>query len=104
MKKLGAVALLGVVVLSGCAMGMSPITGFIYMDVAGPLTATGATSGFVKIGQSAATSILGIVGTGDASINAAAASAGITKIHHVDYHTVNYVGVWAKTTVTVYGE
>jgi len=104
MKKLAAVALLGVVVLSGCAMGMAPVTGFIYSDVSGPLTATGATSGFAKVGQAEATSILGWVATGDASIQAAAASAGITKIHHVDYHTFSVVGVYAVTSVTVYGE
>ncbi|HOO78125.1 MAG TPA: TRL-like family protein [bacterium] len=104
MKKVAAVALLGVVVLTGCAMGMAPVTGFVYSDVSGPLTATGATSGFAKVGQSEAVSYLGLVGLGDASIDAAAKAAGISKIHHVDYHTMSIIGLYACTTVTVYGE
>jgi hypothetical protein len=44
------------------------------------------------------------VATGDSSIKAAAANGGITKISHVDYHTTAVLGVYAKTTVTVYGE
>ena len=42
--------------------------------------------------------------TGDSSIKAAAANGGITKISHVDYHTTSVLGLWAKTTVMVYGE
>ena len=47
---------------------------------------------------------LGLIAVGDASIRTAANSAGITKIHHVDYHTTNMLGIVARITVTVYGE
>lgn len=57
-----------------------------------------------KVGQASATSILGIVGTGDASIQAAAKKAGITKISHVDESATSVLGIYAKYTTTVYGE
>jgi hypothetical protein len=92
-------------VLSGCVTGMGPtgaVSGFVYTDVSGPVTGTsGGTS--TKMGQAEATGII-CVATGDASIKAACANGGITKIHHVDYHTTSCLGVYAKTIVTVYGE
>ena len=48
-------------------------------------------------------SILGIYAVGDASVEAAAKNAGITHIHHVDYHTQNLMGVMSDFTVIVYG-
>ena len=47
---------------------------------------------------------LGVVALGDASIQAAAKEAGITRIHHVDYQAKSYVGVYNVYTVIVYGE
>jgi hypothetical protein len=41
---------------------------------------------------------------GDSSIKAAASNAGITKIQHVDFKTTSVLGIYAKTTVVVYGE
>ena len=105
MKGLLVISLVGMMVLAGCAMSnLSPVTGFIYSDVAGPVMATSSTAGFAKVGQAEATSILGWVAQGDCSVQAAAASAGITKIHHVDSHTFSVLGVFCKLTVTVYGE
>jgi hypothetical protein len=107
MKKLflfATAGLLGLSLLAGCAaMSAAPVTGFIYSDVKAPLTATGA-SGAAKVGTSTCTSILGLIAQGDASIETAAKSAGITKIHHVDYHSTSILGVYATFTTTVYGE
>ena len=89
--------------LSGCAFVMSPAIGTIYTDVKAPLAVT-SNSGSSKVGTSEVSSILGIVATGDASIEAAAKKAGITKIHHVDYHSTNILGIYAKFTTYVYGE
>jgi hypothetical protein len=98
-----AVALMAVFFLSGCAMTLSPVTGFIYSDVRGPYTAT-SNAAYSKMGMAKATSILGWVGLGDASIEAAMKDGGITKVHHVDYHTKNILGIYAELTVFVYGE
>lgn len=90
--------------LSSCgAYVSSPVTGFLYTDVKAPITATDATSSS-KVGTAEASSVLGWVATGDASIEAAAKSAGITTIHHVDYHAKNILGIYATYTVYVYGE
>lgn len=89
--------------LSSCAYVSSPVLGGIYTDVKAPVAATSA-SGSSKVGTAEASSILGIVATGDASIEAAAKSAGISTIHHVDYQAKNILGIYATYTVYVYGE
>ena len=105
MKKLIFTAICGVstLMLTSCAMTSSPVTGFVYQSTKGPITATSNNLGS-KVGTSEAKSILGIVGTGDASIEAAAKSAGIKKISHVDYEGSNILGIYARHTTIVYGE
>ena len=102
MKKVLVLAI-ALLFLSSCAGVRSPLIGMLYGDVKSPVTATSNT-GSMKVGTAEATSILGIVATGDASIEAAAKAAGITKIHHVDEHAVNYFIFYAKYTIYVYGE
>jgi TRL-like protein family len=95
----------GLLTITGCVGPMGPVGGvgaLVYTDVSGPVAATG-NSGGTKMGQATSTAII-CVATGDSSIKAAAANGGITKISHVDYHTTSVLGVYAKTTVTVYGE
>ncbi len=89
--------------MSGCAMVGAPVTGFLYTDVKAPLAVT-SNAGSSKVGTAKMQSILGWVATGDASIEAAAKSAGITKIHHVDYEANSILGIVASFTVVVYGE
>jgi len=89
--------------LSSCATVKSPLSGILYTNVKAPVAVTG-NSNSTKVGTSQATSILGIVATGDASIDAAAKSAGITKIHHVDEESRSILGIFAKYKVFVYGE
>lgn len=92
-----------VVLLGGCAAGMQPVTGSWFSEVGGPVTATSNT-GSSKVGEATAQSILGLIGLGDATIQAAMEDGGITKIHHVDYKTRSILGLYAETTVYVYGE
>jgi len=89
--------------LSSCAYVMAPATGFIYTDLKAPFAVTDNTASS-KVGTGEITSILGIVATGDASVETAAKAAGITKIHHVDYEAFNVLGIYAKYTIMVYGE
>jgi TRL-like protein family len=91
------------ITLTGCAMAMSPVTGFIYSDVKAPLTATSHDNSS-KVGRAECTSILGLVAQGDASIQKAASAAGISQIHHVDYECWSILGFYAKFTVVVYGD
>lgn len=95
-------SLVAVLLVSGCAMTMTPATGVLYSDVKGPWVA--ADGGAGKSGTSECLSILGAVAIGDASIETAMKNGGITKVNHVDYHAFNILGIYAKLTVTVYGE
>lgn len=65
----------------------------------------------LKCGESSANNILGLVETGDASINAAARNGGISKIYYVDtkiskvYVPLGFIPVYVKQIKTVvYGE
>lgn len=69
----------------GCQGVYSPAMGVIYTDVQGPVDAGDKVG--AKMGKSCATSVLGLVAIGDASIKAAAAAGGITRIDSVDHHS-----------------
>lgn len=99
-----ALALFLAALLTGCgAMATSPVTGLLSTEVRGPVTAT-ANPTYSKVGTASCTSILGLVATGDASIEAASKNGGITQIHHVDYESKIILGLYATYTVIVYGE
>ncbi len=87
----------------GCAMASSPVSGFIYMDVKGPITADAGASA-VKEGTSCATSILGWVATGDASIEAAMKQGGISKVATIDSNSNGILGIYAKFCTVVRGQ
>ena len=102
--------LLCVTVLIGCAGVTRVPAGVVYTDVVytdvKPVNATNYAPGdkMMLKGEATATSYLGWFATGDASIKTAAESAGITKIHHVDYRSKRILGIVASYTVIVYGE
>lgn len=102
MKKLFFAFAAGIM-LTSCGMVSSPVTGFVYQDVKSPVAVT-SNSGSSKVGTAQATTILGVYAAGDASVEAAAKSAGITKIHHVDQHATSILGIYGTYTITVYGE
>ena len=107
MKHLGTLFILVVAVsyLTGCvAYSTSPVTGILFTDVKAPITATASDAAALKSGSATVNSVLGLIATGDASIETAAKSGGITKIHHVDYSSKSWLGIYAVYTVTVYGE
>ncbi|MCG8588751.1 MAG: TRL-like family protein [Proteobacteria bacterium] len=81
----------------GCAAVVSPAGGGLWMDVHGPLQAGDRVGS--KEGRACAKSILGLIASGDASIKAAAAAGGITKIESVDHHTVHKIFVGEFCTI-----
>ena len=102
MKKLFAGIFACAALLSvGCAK--SPVVGGIYTDVKDGLAVTG-NAGSSKVGTAEVKGYVGLVALGDASIQTAAREAGITRIHHVDYQTKSYVGVYTIYTIIVYGD
>ncbi len=85
----------------GCASG-PPISGALYSDVQGPITATSAPRGALR-GESCATSYLGLFAMGDASITAAAKMANVTQISHVEQSFTNIAFFYAQYCTIVYG-
>jgi hypothetical protein len=69
----------------GCQSVYSPAAGSIWLDVKGAIDAGDRVG--AKEGRACAQSILGVFATGDASIKAAAAAGGITRIDSVDHHS-----------------
>ena len=88
--------------LTGCAAGMSPVTGVLFTEVSGPLSAT--TGSAARTGTATCKSILGAVATGDCSIDAAKKNGGITTVASVDYKTRSILGFFAETTTIVRGK
>jgi hypothetical protein len=95
------------VTLPGCAgiafMGQKTPMGFIYTDAGSSSHATENNLGRKK-GEACASSILGLVTTGDAGIKTAAEAAGITQIAAVDTTFMNILGIYSKFCVVVSGD
>ena len=89
---------------SGCVMIPSPLIGGLYTDVRFPSDAPNQAKIVEKKGEACATSILGLVATGDASLSAAASDGKITQITAVDYHATNILGLYGKFCTIVRGE
>lgn len=100
--KLLAVALL-VIATSGCAIVASPSIGFLYTNVQGPV-ATGKGTGASKTGEACATNILGLISTGDASIDAAKKSGNIQEVATVDHSSKMVLGLYGRYCTVVKGE
>ena len=92
--------------LSGCAGVQSPVgNGFIFTSIKGPLSATSnPTTAGDKIGTSKAYNILGLVALGDATVDTAKKSAGITKVVSVDYDSFSVLALFSSFTTIVHGD
>ncbi len=103
-KLLTAIAITAAVTLTGCAT-YTPV-GSLYTQVKLPVAVTEAKAAGtkLKVGKAECKSILGLVATGDASIDTAAKNAGITTIHHVDWEAENILGIIGTYRCVVYGE
>lgn len=107
MKTLAKVALgaLMLGMLGGCATasgGDAMVMGTIYSGYKSS-GAIGPGAGN-KTGEACASSILGIIGTGDASVSAAMEAGHITQINHVDHTQFGVLGIYASTCTEVVGQ
>ncbi len=94
------VAFLAIVfILAGCARYV-PV-GVVYTDGKMGVQAVSGASG--KTGRACMTSILGLVATGDASIEAAKAAGGITEVTNINYEVNNILGVYGQYCLVVQG-
>lgn len=87
--------------LTGCAAGPTPTGLGLITNVKGPIMATDQTGD--KKGESCATSVIGLVNWGDASIEQAKAQGGIRQVVSVDYHTTGAYPFYGKTCTLVTG-
>lgn len=100
MKKLMTLAALAIVA-TGCALGGGRVNGSWYKDA---IEAGGATSETgSKSGEACASSILGIIATGDASVAAAKKAGNISKVSSFDHKDFNILGLYATTCTVVHG-
>lgn len=92
-----AVAACSLLGASGCAAlsTRTPVTGLIYTEASAGESVTSNAVVSPRSGEACVSSILGLIGTGDASINTAAKEAGITKITYVDGKSSNILGIYA---------
>lgn len=102
MKKFFALASV-TLLFASCSVVKSPVAGMLYTDIKDGMAVTN-NSGSSKVGTAEVKGYVGLIATGDASIQAAAKEAGITRIHHVDYQSKSYVGIYSSYTIIVYGE
>lgn len=88
--------------LSGCQIVDSPMRGSLYNETKYGNIATDE-AGANKEGKACGQSILGLVATGDASITAAKAASGITKVAAVDHSAKNILGILGEWCTIVHG-
>jgi hypothetical protein len=89
-------------VATGCATYLP--TGVLYTEVTAPISvASDGNLDYTKVGESKATTILGLVATGDASLEAAMRDGGITEVKHVEYDVKNILGLFGECKTIVYG-
>lgn len=96
---LGFVALL---LLSGCQPVAAPVMGLIMLDTQYGDSATDGPAP-TKEGKACAKTIMGLVATGDASIQAAKVNGGISTVSHVDHSANSILGIVAEWCTIVKG-
>jgi hypothetical protein len=88
--------------LVGCMPVASPVVGTIFTEAKWGYFATTETAA-TKEGKACAQTVLGWVATGDASVTAAKAAGGITKVAHIDHTSKNILGLFAEFCTIVKG-
>jgi len=86
------------------AKTQTPISSALVTVTESATDATGLEGGWSKVGRATCRNILGLVAYGDASIDEAARSVGITSIHHVDAESTRIWFFYSQYTTVVYGD
>jgi len=87
----------------GCTTTMTTGVWAPIMNSKTPFAVGDTSVGQSKVGTAEVEGII-LLARGDASISAACASAGITKIHHIDSEDFSVMGIYSRKIITVYGE
>lgn len=81
----------------------APVQGLLYNDTQAGLSVSSNPAGS-RVGEACATSYLGLIALGDASIEAARRNAGITVITSADEAFTSYLGLYSKYCTVVRGK
>lgn len=79
------------------------MSGVLYTGVKEPVNATSNNRG-TKTWEASCTNVLGLVATGDCSIDTSAKNGGISSIKSVDQKTTSVLGLFVKRTTIVTGD
>ena len=91
--------------VTGCAFAPTPVgSALIFTDVKGPVAVDDNNTGYAKKGEACATNVLGLVATGDASIETAKKVAGISKVSSVSSDQFSILFLFSKYCTIVTGE
>lgn len=92
---------------AGCYVTpVKPPPGWIVSNIRAPLSADnqGVSTVGAKTGTATVENYLGIISTGDCSIERAVKDVKITKISYCDYEYFNVLGVYQRFTIIVHGD
>ena len=98
-----SLVLAGAVLAAGCISTKSDVGAMVTVTKSCGQVADGVVAKSPKVGRAEARGIV-VVALGDSSIDAACKAGGITKIHYVDYETLNILSVYGRVVTVVYGE
>lgn len=99
------IALVTVGLFTGCAtVGSRAGAGMLYTNVKDYTNVEYINGGTSKVGKACGNNILGLVVTGDMSLDSAKKKAGITKVSSVDYEGNSILGLYNTVCLVVHGE
>lgn len=112
MKTLCLAACLALLALSftGCAIGPSapfePTQAIFFNSTSAPLSTEFSATQVKNLrrGTASTSNVLGLFAFGDCSIKEAAEEGELTTVEFADYSNFNILGIFQRTTVTVYGK
>lgn len=91
------------VLLTGCATGPYQ-GGLLFTDLQAPAGVTESKAACAKKGTSKTVNVLGLVGLGDGSIDAAKKQGAVVEVSSVDYRYTSILGLYSSTMTTVCGK
>lgn len=87
------------------AVSQSPVVGMLVTNTKAPIIDTGVESNKdLKTGKSTCISILGLIATGDCSIDKAKKDGNISKVVSIEYESFSVLGFYASYTTIVKGK
>lgn len=108
-RSAGGTLLLASWLLTGCYAGMAStgtgVPGLLYANTITPEVGTSVTGNPAgpKVGRATCQTFLGLIASGDCTVEAAAASAKITRVHTVARQVENMFSFYARVTIIVTG-